>query len=130
MLILGIDPAWPHRLRPVWRRSAAIRPGCTLRRHHHPGGLPLSTPLYQISQDMAGAPPAVPADENGGGGALFLSKTSPPAFAVAHGRGVLLLEAELAFVPVFEYTPMQVKQAVAGYVRRGQASSHAHDPAL
>ena len=35
--------------------------------------------------------------------------------AVAHGRGVILLEVERSGVPVFEYTPMQVKQAVAGY---------------
>ena len=35
--------------------------------------------------------------------------------SVAHGRGVILLAAEKLGVPVFEYTPMQVKQAVAGY---------------
>ena len=46
---------------------------------------------------------------------LFFSKNITTGIAVAHGRGVLLLEAERAGVPVFEYTPMQVKQAVAGY---------------
>ena len=34
---------------------------------------------------------------------------------MAHGRGVILLAAEKLGVPVFEYTPMQVKQAVVGY---------------
>ena len=34
---------------------------------------------------------------------------------MAHGRGVILLAAEKLGVPIFEYTPMQVKQAVAGY---------------
>ena len=31
------------------------------------------------------------------------------------GRGVILCTAERLGVPIFEYTPMQVKQAVAGY---------------
>ncbi len=34
---------------------------------------------------------------------------------VAEARGVILLAAAEAGVPVFEYTPMQVKQAVTGY---------------
>ena len=43
---------------------------------------------------------------------LFFSKNITTGIAVAHGRGVILLEAERSGVPVFEYTPMQVKQAV------------------
>ena len=46
---------------------------------------------------------------------LFFSKNITTGIAVAHGRGVILLELERAGVPVYEYTPMQVKQAVAGY---------------
>ena len=38
-----------------------------------------------------------------------------PGIAVAHGRGVILCAAEKCGVPVFEYTPSQVKQAVVGY---------------
>jgi crossover junction endodeoxyribonuclease RuvC len=36
---------------------------------------------------------------------------------VAHGRGVILLACRKRGVPIFEYTPLQVKQAVAGYGR-------------
>ena len=46
---------------------------------------------------------------------LFFSKNITTGIAVAHGRGVVLLEVERAGVPLYEYTPMQVKQAVAGY---------------
>ena len=46
---------------------------------------------------------------------LFFTKNITTGIAVAHGRGVILLELERAGVPVYEYTPMQVKQAVAGY---------------
>ena len=35
--------------------------------------------------------------------------------AVAEARGVILLAAAQAGLPVYEYTPMQVKQAVTGY---------------
>ncbi len=46
---------------------------------------------------------------------LFFSKNITTGIAVAHGRGVILLSAYRSGVPVFEYTPMQVKQAVVGY---------------
>ncbi len=79
-----------------------------------PAGLPLSTRLYQISCDLSQLldqfqPEEVAVEE------LFFSKNITTGIAVAHGRGVILLEAERAGVPVYEYTPMQVKQAVAGY---------------
>ncbi|MCC8357876.1 MAG: crossover junction endodeoxyribonuclease RuvC [Oscillospiraceae bacterium] len=46
---------------------------------------------------------------------LFFSKNITTGISVAHGRGVILLSAYRSGVPVFEYTPMQVKQAVVGY---------------
>lgn len=60
---------------------------------------------------------------------LFFTKNITTGIAVAHGRGVILLSAERLGVPVFEYTPMQVKQAVAGYGGADQAAGHADDPA-
>jgi len=46
---------------------------------------------------------------------LFFSKNVKTAITVAHARGVAVLACGLARVPVFEYKPGQVKQAVAGY---------------
>jgi crossover junction endodeoxyribonuclease RuvC len=46
---------------------------------------------------------------------LFFSKNAKTAIAVGQARGVALLACGLAGVPVFEYRPMEVKQAVAGY---------------
>ena len=34
---------------------------------------------------------------------------------MAEARGVILLAAAQAGIPIYEYTPMQVKQAVTGY---------------
>lgn len=48
---------------------------------------------------------------------LFFSSNQKTVIAVAEARGVILLAARLAGVPIFEYTPLQVKQSVAGYGR-------------
>jgi crossover junction endodeoxyribonuclease RuvC len=49
---------------------------------------------------------------------LFFHRNVTTAFSVGQARGVILLAAEEAGVPVTEYTPMQVKLGVTGY---GQA---------
>ena len=77
-------------------------------------GLPLATRLVQIENDMTALiaqlkPDEIAVEE------LFFSKNITTGIAVAHGRGVILCTAERLGVPIFEYTPMQVKQAVAGY---------------
>ena len=77
-------------------------------------GLPLATRLMQIEDDMRALiqqlqPDEIAIEE------LFFSKNITTGIAVAHGRGVVLCTAERLGVPIFEYTPMQVKQAVVGY---------------
>ena len=46
---------------------------------------------------------------------LFFYNNITTGISVAHGRGVILLSAYRSGVPVYEYTPMQVKQSVVGY---------------
>lgn len=48
---------------------------------------------------------------------LFFFKNLKTAIKVAQARGVLLLTACQSKVPIFEYTPLQVKQAITGYGR-------------
>jgi crossover junction endodeoxyribonuclease RuvC len=48
---------------------------------------------------------------------LFFNRNVRTALAVGHARGVALLAAAEAGVPVFEYSPQQVKGAVVGYGR-------------
>ena len=77
-------------------------------------GLPLATRLVQIEDDMRALirqlqPDEIAIEE------LFFSKNITTGIAVAHGRGVVLCTAERLSIPIFEYTPMQVKQAVVGY---------------
>jgi crossover junction endodeoxyribonuclease RuvC len=46
---------------------------------------------------------------------LFFSKNARTALSVGHARGVTLLALTEAGLPVQEYKPAEVKQAVAGY---------------
>lgn len=46
---------------------------------------------------------------------LFFNKNERTAGAVAEARGVVLVKAAEFSLPVFEYTPSQVKVAVTGY---------------
>ena len=77
-------------------------------------GLPLAARLAQINRDIEELigtfrPDEISVEE------LFFSKNITTGIAVAHARGVILCAAEKKKIPIYEYTPMQVKQAVAGY---------------
>ena len=52
---------------------------------------------------------------------LFFNTNQKTAIDVAQARGVILLAAKMNSVPVFEYTPLQVKSAVTGF---GRAEKH------
>lgn len=46
---------------------------------------------------------------------LYFQNNQKTAIMVAEARGVILLAAQLSGLPVYEYTPLQVKTAVTGY---------------
>ena len=46
---------------------------------------------------------------------LFWGHNVTTGIGVSHGRGVILLAASLRDLPIYEYTPMQIKQSVVGY---------------
>lgn len=81
-----------------------------------PADLCLSERLLQIYDDLnrlieAFRPDAVAIEE------LFFNTNAKTAISVAQGRGVAVLAFRQASLPVYEYTPLQVKQAVVGYGR-------------
>lgn len=114
MVILGIDPGVATigfgLIRAERGRNTLLQYGVITT----PPGIPLSERLLQISNDMAQLIETFQPDEMAVE-ELFFSKNITTGIAVAHGRGVILLEAEKRGIPVFEYTPMQVKQSVVGY---------------
>lgn len=85
-----------------------------------PAHTSLSSRLEQIYDDLERLletfkPDAVSIEE------LFFNTNITTGIAVAHGRGVILLACRKAGVNIFEYTPLQVKQAVVGYGRAEKA---------
>jgi crossover junction endodeoxyribonuclease RuvC len=114
MRIIGIDPGIAivgfgildkqgSQLRPVQYGSIQTE-----------AGLPVPLRLKQVFEAMQSLldtyRPEEMAVEK-----LFFNKNVTNAFTVGQARGVILLAAEMAGIPVYEYTPMQVKQAVTGY---------------
>lgn len=82
--------------------------------------LPLAERLNLIHKElkdiMANFSPLAVAVED-----IYFSKNVKTAIIVAEARGVILMTAAEAGVPVFPYTPLQVKQALVGYGRAEKA---------
>ena len=114
MRILGIDPGVATVGFGVIEAQAGRQQMIQYGAITTPAGQPLATRLVQIAQDMETLitqfqPDEMSIEE------LFFSKNITTGIAVAHGRGVLLCAAERCGIPLFEYTPGQVKMAVTGY---------------
>ena len=120
MRILGIDPGYgitgfglvdAQRGQFQLLRCGAITT---------PAGMDFSARLEIIYEDMRKllemAKPDVVAIEE-----LFFGQNVTTGIGVAQSRGVILLAIRQAGLPVFQYKPMQVKQAVVGY---GNATKH------
>lgn len=114
MRILGIDPGFAivgfGVVDSTAGRQALVQCGAI----NTPSTWRLPARLLQISTDMAQLldqfrPDAMAVEE------LFFNNNITTGIGVAQARGVILTEAERAGVPVFEYSPSQVKQAVVGY---------------
>ena len=65
--------------------------------------------LYQIIEKYE--PDAMSIEE------LFFNNNAKTAINVAQARGVILVTARIKGIATYEYTPLQVKQAVVGYGR-------------
>ncbi len=120
MRILGIDPGVATIgfgvLESEQNRHRLIQCGVI----STPAHTPLSARLEQIYGDMRQLielfkPDAASIEE------LFFNTNITTGIAVAHGRGVILLACQQAGLKIYEYTPLQVKQAVVGYGRAEKA---------
>ncbi len=116
MIILGIDPG----LATVgWgvldyrnNRFTTLAMGAILTPAHTPIEERLCS-IYQQLGDLIDLyrPDEAAVEE------LFFNTNTTTGIAVAEARGVLLLCARQKGLEIFEYTPLQVKQAVVGYGR-------------
>jgi len=117
LIVLGIDPGYAIVGWGVVRyergRFAPLDFGAVLT----PAGMDFSRRLEIIYDEMAAliakASPDAMAVEK-----LYFKNNQKTAIDVAQARGVILLAAKKQNIPLYEYTPLQVKSAVTGY---GQA---------
>ena len=114
MRILGIDPGYATIGFGLITAERAQVHMVTYGAITTPAGLPLSRRLYQIGTDMEDLigqlkPDVISIEE------LFFNHNVTTGIGVAQARGVILMTAEKLSVPVYEYNPSQVKQAVVGY---------------
>lgn len=114
MLVLGIDPGYAivgwglvdfthGRLTPLAFGAITTQ-----------AGEPFPDRLLKISERTAAVldkykPQAVSVEK------LYFASNTTTAIDVAQARGVIITEAARRHIDIFEYTPMQVKQAVVGY---------------
>ncbi|MDU3153143.1 MAG: crossover junction endodeoxyribonuclease RuvC, partial [Anaerococcus hydrogenalis] len=48
---------------------------------------------------------------------LFFNQNVKTAITVGHARGIQVLCAQINNLPIYEYTPLQIKQAITGFGR-------------
>lgn len=72
----------------------------------------LLTIYEELTDIIANTKPQVMAVEK-----LFFAQNVTTAMTVAQARGVVLLAAMQATLEIYEYTPLQIKQALTGYGR-------------
>ena len=116
MRILGIDPGYAIlgcglldyrdcRFYTVGFGDITTEPGLPMPER-------LKTIYMELDELMGTYHPDVMAVEK-----LYFTNNKTTGIDVAQARGVVLTVAALHGVPVYEYTPLQVKQAVVGYGR-------------
>ena len=114
MTILGIDPGVATVGFGVISETGGVTKPVRYGVISTPAGMRLALRLTQIHDDVseliaAFKPDAIAVEE------LFFNTNLKTAVAVAHGRAAAILAGEEHGVPMFEYTPLQVKKAVVGY---------------
>ena len=114
MRVLGIDPGTAITGYGVVEGDGDSLTLTTYGAITTPSDKPLAQRLQQIYRELRALvsewQPETAAVEE-----LFFSKNARTALAVGHARGVALLALIDAGLPIREYKPAEVKQAVAGY---------------
>ncbi|TKJ44480.1 crossover junction endodeoxyribonuclease RuvC, partial [Candidatus Aerophobetes bacterium Ae_b3a] len=115
MVILGIDPGTANTgygILAIDRNIRVAECGCI----RTPADKEMSERLkiiYQRVSDLIEQyhPDEVAVEQ------IYFSKNSKTALSIGQARGVIMLSASLAGKKVFDYTPLEIKQAVVGYGR-------------
>ncbi|MCH5210153.1 MAG: crossover junction endodeoxyribonuclease RuvC [Oscillospiraceae bacterium] len=116
MVIIGIDPGYAivgvGVVEYIGNKFRTLEYGAITT----PAGMPTTERLKKIYAEITMyadkyKPDAMAIEE------LFFNSNQKTAINVAQARGVLLTAIANKDIPIFEYTPLQVKQSVTGYGR-------------
>ena len=114
MRILGIDPGTGILgfgvIEIVKRQPALVDAGVIRTPVREDDAVRLLTIYEELTEIIAQNKPDMMSVEK-----LFFARNVTTAMTVAQARGVVLLCGMQAQLPIHEYTPMQIKQAVTGY---------------
>lgn len=116
MIVLGIDPGTSLMgfgvIEETGQRVRALEYGCLRTSAGRPRGERLASLYDGLTDLIRRRRPELMAMEE-----LFFNRNVTTALSVGEARGVVLLAAQKAGLPVVEYNPMLVKQAVVGHGR-------------
>ena len=116
MRIIGIDPGYAITgfgvIEYIGNHFELIKAGAIETK----ADVPFPNRLQKIYDDMIDLieeykPDAISIEE------LFFNTNTTTAIGVAQGRGAVLIAASKTATPIYEYTPLQVKQSITGYGR-------------
>ncbi|MBI2483846.1 crossover junction endodeoxyribonuclease RuvC [Candidatus Uhrbacteria bacterium] len=115
-VVLGIDPGLAilgyGALSYSSRKPSCITYGCITTTPDTDFASRLSLIYQEMLLLIDTHQPAIGAIEK-----LFFSKNTKTALSVAQARGVTILAFAQRAIPLIEFTPLEIKQAVAGYGR-------------
>lgn len=116
MRILGIDPGTGilgFGVIEASRGKYDLVDGGVIRTPvHEDDAVRLLTIYEELTDIIANTKPEMMSVEK-----LFFARNVTTAMTVAQARGVVLLTGKQAGITIYEYTPMQIKQAITGYGR-------------
>jgi len=116
MIILGIDPGTARMgwgvIKSVRGEQSLVAFGCITTMAKLPPEDRLLTIRQELEKLIRIYKPARVGVEK-----LFFAKNTKTALSVAEARGIVLVTLRGADVPITEFTPLQVKQALTGYGR-------------
>lgn len=116
MVILGIDPGYAivgwGVLEYAWNKFKVVDFGAVLTQAKTPFPLRLQQIYTELGQILQKYKPEAVSMEK-----LFYNNNAKTVIDVAQARGVITLAVQQAGVPLYEYTPLQLKQSVVGYGR-------------
>jgi crossover junction endodeoxyribonuclease RuvC len=116
MRIIGIDPGTGILgfgiIEADKNKSQIVDAGVIRTPVHEDDAIRLETIYDELTDIIASTKPEVMSVEK-----LFFAQNVTTAMTVAQARGVVLLTGRQAGLEIYEYTPLQIKQALTGYGR-------------